>query len=77
MEDRPEAVRLADRQPPGRGRQGRRDGGAVSAVSVTSGKLAERARKAWQTAGLEAITLHECRHTYASFLMAAGSLVCK
>ncbi|MGH2872259.1 MAG: tyrosine-type recombinase/integrase [Solirubrobacteraceae bacterium] len=26
----------------------------------------------WATAGLESITLHECRHTYASFLMAAG-----
>jgi hypothetical protein len=40
-------------------------------VSVTSGKLAERARNRWAAAGLEPITLHECRHTYASFLMAA------
>jgi integrase len=53
-------------------RQGRRESGAVSAVSVTSGKLAERARRRWADAGLEPITLHECRHTYASFLMAAG-----
>jgi integrase len=53
-------------------RQGRREGGAVSDVSVTSGKIAERARKRWAAAGLEPITLHECRHTYASFLMAAG-----
>lgn len=53
-------------------RQGRRDSGAVSAVSVMSGKIAERARKRWAAAGLEPITLHECRHTYASFLMAAG-----
>ncbi|HUO75038.1 MAG TPA: tyrosine-type recombinase/integrase [Solirubrobacteraceae bacterium] len=53
-------------------RQGRRENGAVSAVSVTSGKIAERARTRWAAAGLEAITLHECRHTYASFLMAAG-----
>ena len=44
----------------------------VSAVSVMSGKLAERATAAWTAAGLERITLHECRHTYASFLMAAG-----
>jgi len=44
----------------------------VSAVSVTSGKIAERARARWAAAGLEPITLHECRHTYASFLMAAG-----
>jgi integrase len=53
-------------------RQGRRENGAVSAVSVTSGKIAERARKRWAAAGLEPITLHEYRHTYASFLMAAG-----
>jgi integrase len=53
-------------------RQGRREGAAVSAVSVMSGKLAERARKRWAAAGFEPITLHECRHTYASFLMAAG-----
>jgi integrase len=44
----------------------------VSAVSVMSGKLAERATSAWNDAGLQRITLHECRHTYASFLMAAG-----
>jgi integrase len=53
-------------------RQGRHESGAVSAVSVMSGKIAERARKRWAAAGLEPITLHECRHTYASFLMAAG-----
>jgi integrase len=29
-------------------------------------------RRQWAAAGLEPITLHECRHTYASFLMAAG-----
>jgi Phage integrase family len=27
---------------------------------------------AWDAAGLQRITLHECRHTYASLLMAAG-----
>jgi integrase len=53
-------------------RQGRRENGAVSAVSVTSGKIAERARRRWAAVRLEPITLHECRHTYASFLMAAG-----
>jgi len=37
-----------------------------------SGKIAGRARKAWNAASLNPITLHECRHTYASFLMAAG-----
>lgn len=31
-----------------------------------------RARKAWQAAGHQQITLHECRHTYASLMIAAG-----
>lgn len=31
-----------------------------------------RANPAWQDAGLRPITLHECRHTYASFMIAAG-----
>ncbi len=53
-------------------RQGRRDVGGVSAKSVMSGKIAERARARWSASGLDPITLHECRHTYASFLMAAG-----
>jgi integrase len=48
------------------------DAAPVSIVSVMSGKHAERADKAWANAGLQRITLHECRHTYASFLMAAG-----
>jgi len=44
----------------------------VARVSVMSGKLAERATAAWTEAGLRRITLHECRHTFASMLMAAG-----
>jgi integrase len=31
-----------------------------------------RAIRAWKTAGLEPITLHECRHTFASLLIASG-----
>lgn len=31
-----------------------------------------RARKAWKTAQLTPLTLHDCRHTYASFAIAAG-----
>jgi integrase len=34
--------------------------------------LIERAREAWKAAGLESILLHECRHTYAAFMIAAG-----
>jgi hypothetical protein len=53
-------------------RQGRPSTGRVCRVSVTSGTLPDRVSAAWAAAGLERITLHECRHTYASFLMAAG-----
>jgi integrase len=34
--------------------------------------IGERARRARRQAGLDAITLHECRHTYASLMIAAG-----
>ena len=34
--------------------------------------VSARARAAWQRADLEAIGLHECRHTYAAFMVAAG-----
>ena len=67
-------------------RQGRPSHGRVCEVSVVSGKIAERAMRAWgwdrnssedewrkaRADALSPITLHECRHTYASFLMAAG-----
>ena len=47
-------------------RQGRRPLGHVG-----QDRRARR-RRAWDAAGLNRITLHECRHTYASLLMAAG-----
>jgi integrase len=53
-------------------RQGHPKHGPVCERSVMSGKLAARATAAWADAGLQRITLHECRHTYASLLMAAG-----
>jgi len=31
-----------------------------------------RARRAWSGLGLAPIGLHECRHTYAAFMIAAG-----
>ncbi|MGI8802475.1 MAG: site-specific integrase [Solirubrobacteraceae bacterium] len=37
-----------------------------------SSSVSQRARKAWAAAGLDAITLHECRHTFASLMIAAG-----
>ena len=36
------------------------------------GAATRRARKAWSDAGLEPIGLHECRHTYAAHMIAAG-----
>lgn len=35
--------------------------------------LGQRADRAWKAAGLDRITLHECRHTFASLLIAAGA----
>jgi integrase len=35
-------------------------------------RLTERADRAWEKAGLARITLHECRHTFASLMIAAG-----
>jgi len=42
-------------------------GGAFT-PSVTN----QRAKTAWATAGLNPITLHECRHSYAAYMIAAG-----
>jgi integrase len=42
------------------------------ARAFSSGALTRRARAAWQHAGLKPIGLHECRHTYAAFMIAAG-----
>jgi integrase len=45
----------------------------VSAVSpFADSSLSFRADKAWQKAKLARITLHECRHTFASLMIAAG-----
>lgn len=34
--------------------------------------VSRRAQTAWKTAELEALTLHEARHTFASLMIAAG-----
>jgi integrase len=34
--------------------------------------MTERANKAWRAAKLKRITMHECRHTFASLMIAAG-----
>ena len=46
--------------------------GAAPAVPFCDRTLTERADRAWEGAGLSRITLHECRHTYASLMIAAG-----
>nr|MBA2420833.1 site-specific integrase [Thermoleophilaceae bacterium] len=33
----------------------------------------QRARRAWKAAGLDPLTLHDCRHTYASLMIDAGA----
>ena len=35
-------------------------------------RLQQRADDAWEAAELERLTLHDCRHTFASFAIAAG-----
>lgn len=46
---------------------GRPDGKAFDGPTVDA-----RAKAAWRKAGVETITLHEARHTFASLMIAAG-----
>jgi integrase len=46
---------------------GRPDGRPFQPSSVS-----DRAGRAWKAAALQPITLHECRHTFASLMIAAG-----
>ena len=46
---------------------GRSNGRALRADT-----LIERGRRVWCEAGLKPVGLHECRHTYAAFMIAAG-----
>ena len=42
------------------------------ATPFSASSVSERARGAWRRAGLEPICLHDCRHTFASLMIAAG-----
>jgi integrase len=56
-------------------RSGRRVGlafGTNYAQPFTPSNVRNRANAAWQRAGLQPIGLHECRHTFASLMIAAG-----
>ena len=46
--------------------------GVSPTVPFCDRTLTERADRVWERAGLSRITLHECRHTFASLMIAAG-----
>jgi integrase len=46
--------------------------GGSEGRAFSSQTLSRRARAAWLEAGLAPIGLHECRHTYAAYMIAAG-----
>jgi integrase len=46
--------------------------GTTGTRPLDGAKLQSRADRAWREAGLERITPHECRHTFASLMIAAG-----
>jgi integrase len=46
--------------------------GSTASVPFAPKSVSERADSAWQKSGLDRITLHECRHTFASLMIAAG-----
>jgi integrase len=57
-------------------RQGRGGAGLVFGREAerpfNPSSMQQRANRAWRKAGLNAITPHECRHTFASLMIAAG-----
>ncbi len=46
--------------------------GVTPSRPFTDTSLRERTERAWKRAGLDRIRLHECRHTFASLMIAAG-----
>jgi integrase len=46
--------------------------GRTQADAFVASTVRNRAIAAWEAAGLQPITLHECRHTFASLLIASG-----
>ena len=72
----PIAAVLRDQLVEQRMRTGRSGRDLVFGTTPTSpfppGWLTARADSAWKTAKLDRITLHECRHTCASLMIAAG-----
>jgi integrase len=61
--------------PPHKLRSGRHVGlvfGTSYTQPFTPSNVRKRANTAWMRAGLKPIGLHECRHTFASLMIAAG-----
>lgn len=46
--------------------------GRTASEAFAPSSVGQRAKRSFQRAGLEPIALHECRHTFASLLIAAG-----
>ena len=44
----------------------------VGVAPFCASSVSERAGRAWRAAGLQPICLHDCRHTFASLMIAAG-----
>jgi integrase len=44
----------------------------VRGEPFSASSIGERAQRAWKVAELDPISLHECRHTFASLMIAAG-----
>ena len=55
-----------------RGRRGGLFFGRPNGHTFSNQSLSQRAARTWRAAGLEPIGLHECRHTFASLMIAAG-----
>lgn len=47
--------------------------GRTAALPFVPSTIRTRALKAWKAAELEPITLHQCRHTFASMMIASGA----
>ncbi len=46
--------------------------GRTPSEPFATSSVTERAKRTWEAAGLEPVTLHELRHTFASYMIAAG-----
>jgi integrase len=69
---KPLRVQLAAHRLRSRGGEDQLVFGRAEGKAIDTTALVARARTAWRRAGLAPIGLHECRHTYAALMIAAG-----